>query len=65
MEPWAIWQKQYGDFTNWRVRLYDAIVRHQLSYDALHTLSGDLRQALERVETEMLITEERERRQDH
>ncbi len=64
MELWAIWQKLYGDFIDWRVRLYDAIARHQLSYDALHTLAGDLRHTLERVETEMAIAEEREKRQD-
>ena len=60
MEPWVIWQMLYRDFTDWRVHLYDAITRHQLSYDALHTLAGDLRQVLERVETEMLIAEERD-----
>ena len=63
MEHWAIWQKLYGDFTDWRVRLYEAIARHQLSYDALHTLAGDLRQALERVEAEMLAAEDREKKE--
>lgn len=60
MEPWAIWQKLYGDFTDWRVRLYESLANHQLSYEALHALSGDLRQVLEHVETEMAGAEARE-----
>ena len=64
MAPGIIWQILYSAFTDWRVHLYDAIAKHQLSYDALHALAGDLHQVLERVETEMLQAENRERHQE-
>ena len=64
MERWQIQQKLYGDFQDWRVNLYQALAEHRLAYDWLHTLAGDLRQMLERVETEMLQAENREQNEE-
>jgi hypothetical protein len=50
-------ERLYRQFQDWRVNLYQAIANHSLSYERLDTLAGDLRQALERVETEIMNAE--------
>jgi len=61
LDPRIIEQQLYGKLQNLRVDLYQAIAQHQLSYDWLHAFAGDVRQILERVETEIPAAEQRER----
>ncbi len=61
MDPHIVQQNVYSRMQDLRVDLYQALGTHQLSYDWLHTAAGDLRQMLERVESEMVAAEQREK----
>ena len=55
--------KLYRDFQDWRVKLYQALANRQCSDDVLQTIAGDLRQTLERIESETQQAESEKREQ--
>jgi hypothetical protein len=60
MERWQTEQQLYSKFTDMRVDLRQAISQHQLGYDWLHALAGDIRELLGQIEGEMVLAEQKQ-----